>query len=597
MMLHIGKVGRSRFLLPVDIATQAMAIHGVRGKGKTVTASVIVEELLTIGIQVVVLDPTDSWWGLKSTADGLGAGHPIVILGGEHGDLPLQAESGHLIADFAVEKRVSMILSLRHLRKNAQRRFVTDFAEQLYHRKGEAKHRVPLFLAIDEASQYVPQRVMGDTARMVGAIQDIVRMGRSAGLGVALIDQRPATVNKDVLSQIELMVCHAVTSPQDRKALGEWVSQKDSEGREKEFMADLASLERGEAWFWMPITDLFERVRVRMRNTFDSSKTPEVGKAAVAPKKLATVDLEALRGALEETIAEAEANDPAILQRRIRELEAEIQNAPPTGPSEEEIAESIRCSVDRELVTALAHLRKRFVAAIGPVASTAERVAGTVEQLVGSVNELHELFTDDETEAEAMYAAERAVVVPIGRVPAQRAPKTPPHPVMLHDGLVPRQQGILNVLGGFEALGLKEVSRGAVAVMSDQSPKSSAYDKHLRRLKNELALIRYPRPGWITLTEEGRGIADRVAIPTTLMELHSAWAGKLSPPQARMLWSLVAAYPGSLTRPLLAEDTNQSVRSSAFDKHVRTLRSLQIVDYPETGSVVATALLFPTGLK
>ena len=104
------------------------------------------------------------------------------------------------------------------------------------------------------------------------------------------------------------MICHAVTSPQDSTALRQWVKQKDSEGREEEFMADLASLERGEAWFWMPITDLFERVHVRMRKTFDSSKTPEIGKVAAAPKKLATVDLDALRGALEETIAEAEAN-------------------------------------------------------------------------------------------------------------------------------------------------------------------------------------------------------------------------------------------------------------------------------------------------
>lgn len=318
--LRIGKSGRSAFTLPPEIATQASAIHGVRGKGKTVTAAVIVEELLGLGVQVVVIDPTDVWWGLKSSADGKKVGHDIVILGGSHADLPLQSTSGAVIADFTVDHGASLILSLRHLRKNEQRRFVTDFAEQLFHRKGQVENRTPLFLAIDEASQYVPQRVMGDSARMVGAIQDIVRLGRSAGLGCALIDQRPATVNKDVLTQIELLVCHAVTSPQDRKALTEWIRQKDSAGREKEFLEDLASLGRGEAWFWHPIQDVFQRVSVRMRETFDSSKTPELGGVLASPEVRAEVDLEQLRGALEETIAEAEANDPKALHRRIADL-------------------------------------------------------------------------------------------------------------------------------------------------------------------------------------------------------------------------------------------------------------------------------------
>ena len=166
--IRIGKAGRRVFYLPLDIATQATALHGVRGKGKTNTVGVMVEGMLKVGVQVVVVDPTDAWWGLKSSADGQGDGFPIVVLGGHHGDLPLLSTSGRVVADFAVDEGASMILSLRHLRKAEQRRFMLDFAEQLSHRKGEAEHRTLLFLVIDECSTFVPQKVMGDTARLVG---------------------------------------------------------------------------------------------------------------------------------------------------------------------------------------------------------------------------------------------------------------------------------------------------------------------------------------------------------------------------------------------------------------------------------------------
>ena len=73
--LKIGS-GRGAFSLPLEVVTQAMAVHGVRGRGKTVTVSVLVEEMLKLGIQVVVIDPTDVWWGLKSSVMASVQGSP-----------------------------------------------------------------------------------------------------------------------------------------------------------------------------------------------------------------------------------------------------------------------------------------------------------------------------------------------------------------------------------------------------------------------------------------------------------------------------------------------------------------------------------------
>jgi len=145
--------------LPEEAITQTFGILGKRGVGKTHTASVLAEGMLKVDAQIIVLDPLDVWWGLRADAQGKPSGFPIVVIGGEHGDLPLAGDNGDTLADFAVEQGVSMVLSMRHLSKNDQRKFVTAFCERLYHRKGEPKYRGAVHLFIDEADAFAPQRM------------------------------------------------------------------------------------------------------------------------------------------------------------------------------------------------------------------------------------------------------------------------------------------------------------------------------------------------------------------------------------------------------------------------------------------------------
>ncbi len=599
--LRMGKTGgRNRiFRLPLEVATQATAIHGVRGKGKTNTVGVMVEGMLKAGLQVVVIDPTDNWWGLKSSADGMGEGHSIVVLGGHHGDLPLLSTSGRVIADFAVNEGASMILSLRHLRKNEQRRFVLEFAEQLYHRKGEVEHRTPLFLAIDECSTYVPQRVMGETARLVGAIEDIVRKGRSSGLGVALIDQRPASVNKDVLSQIELLICHAVTGKHDRKALREWIEGKDSKGRLDEFEADLAGLEVGEAWFWHPVADVFERVRVDMRATFDSSKTPELGETVDSPSSPACVDLDGLRSALEEAITESESKDPGLLTQRIAELEATIRQleSVEAGPDPEDVAAMVRDQVDRELVVALEAQRSHAREFLTPLVAAQELLAQVLDDLANPIEALGEFVEDKDVDLEAMDAAELPVLIartaPHARIPTPEPARRPQGHSNPGDITVP-QQKILDGLAAFVPLGLHQIHRNIAAVFADQSPRSSGFSNNLGRLRS-LGLIDYPAGGHVALTDAGLSASNGTGSPTTLVGLHEAWGSKLSNPQGRIMRELVTVYPASIDRTRLANLAGQSPTSSGYSNNLGRMRSLGIIS--KRGPIAATTLLFPAGLK
>jgi DNA helicase HerA-like ATPase len=125
---------------------------------------------------------------------------------------------------------------------------VTDFAEELFHRK--KANRSPMHLVVEEAQVFVPQRTMGDEARMLGAFEDLVKLGRNFGIGVTLISQRPQSVNKDALNQTECLVVLQTNGAQERKAIEAWIVEQGLDVGE--LVDTLPSLERGEAWVWSP---------------------------------------------------------------------------------------------------------------------------------------------------------------------------------------------------------------------------------------------------------------------------------------------------------------------------------------------------------
>jgi DNA helicase HerA-like ATPase len=228
--------------LPAEAVTQTFAILAKRGVGKTYTASVLTEELLKAGLQVVVADPIGVWWGLRASADGKREGLPIVVLGGDHGDAPLEVSAGETIASLIVEERLSVVLDLSRFRKGEQTRFMTDFCERLYH-----KNRTPLHLVLDEADAFAPQRPMKGQERLLGAVEDLVRRGRARGIGVTLVTQRSAVLNKDVLTQAEVLVALRTIAPQDRSAIDEWIKVHGTPEQREELMQSLPSLPVGTA--------------------------------------------------------------------------------------------------------------------------------------------------------------------------------------------------------------------------------------------------------------------------------------------------------------------------------------------------------------
>src|SRR5438045_218096 len=69
--LMTTKLRISRTLaLPLGFVTSTCALLGQKRVGKSYKASVLAEELLDADQQVVIVDPTSAWWGLRSSANG-----------------------------------------------------------------------------------------------------------------------------------------------------------------------------------------------------------------------------------------------------------------------------------------------------------------------------------------------------------------------------------------------------------------------------------------------------------------------------------------------------------------------------------------------
>jgi uncharacterized protein len=211
--------------LPTEFTGRRTAVFGISGSGKSNTATVLVEQLLKAGEQVVMIDPKGEGWGLLSLASGKPSNLPVIVFGEPNGHIESLSEShGPRLADFVVESGRSVVLSLLGFESDqSERRFVATFLRQLYRRKSRQGQPTRTLVVIDEAHLFVPENVRGDAAELAGAVQRIVRQGRSFGIGTLLIDQRPQDVSKRVVTQCDTLICHQLTHKTDRDALRDWV--------------------------------------------------------------------------------------------------------------------------------------------------------------------------------------------------------------------------------------------------------------------------------------------------------------------------------------------------------------------------------------
>lgn len=163
--------------LPLDAVTQKFGFFAQSGAGKTYAATKFAELLLTVGAQIIALDPVGVWWGLRVAADGQHPGFPIPVLGGEHGDIPLEPHAGALVADLLVDEGVSAVLDIAEFELPDHKRFVRDFAERFFQRK--KTRRTPVHLFIEEVQTIASLNPDKYETTMLNRVERLCRIGRN----------------------------------------------------------------------------------------------------------------------------------------------------------------------------------------------------------------------------------------------------------------------------------------------------------------------------------------------------------------------------------------------------------------------------------
>jgi hypothetical protein len=571
------------------VSTQTFGVLAVRGAGKSNLAAVMAEEMYGLGLPFVVVDPVGSWWGLRSSGDGKTAGLQIPIFGGRHGDVPLEKTGGHLIADLVVDERASCILDISEMSEGDKIRFLIDFAERLYRRNTE-----PLHLFLEEADDYCPQRPMREQARLLRAWENVVRRGRGRGLGMTMITQRSAALNKNVLTQIETLFVLRTTSPQDRKAIAAWV---EYQGQSKELLESLPSLKPGEAWMWSPQwLRTMKHLQIRLRHTFDSGATPKHRSGTKPAATMADVDLAKVRKLMVATIERAKQDDPRELRKQIGDLRKELAatgQVKQTAPCGHEDQIKGLDQAIKELNTRLEGIRIATARAFGSITNSIDTQIRAGSLLIeAEIKKLNDLATADPPVLPVVHINSRpnSPRRQLNRRPATAVPVS-------HADIpdVPRShRRLLDGLAWFEAFGQQAVSQQALAGLCGMSWKGGAFQKYRSALRTA-DLVDY-RDGSITLTDRGRLIAEPPAVAPTLAALHETWLSVFPNSHRKILSVLIESYPRSLTQQETAEAVGMAASGGAFQKYRSKLKTLGAVEYID-GRLKASELLFPEGLR
>jgi hypothetical protein len=109
------------------------------------------------------------------------------------------------------------VINLKGINPEIQEVIVCKLMSDLFQER--KKGNIPPFFAIlEEAHNFAPERSFGET-KASKILRTIASEGRKFGLGLCVVSQRPARVDKNILSQISTQIILKVTNPNDLRAI------------------------------------------------------------------------------------------------------------------------------------------------------------------------------------------------------------------------------------------------------------------------------------------------------------------------------------------------------------------------------------------
>ena len=584
-------LARGLTLPAAELATKVTGAFGIRGSGKSNLMAVVIEGMLTAGVQVIVMDPVGIHFSLRLAPSGKSPSpFQIPVLGGRHGDLVLQPTAGEVVGRALALSNDSCVLDISSMKKGERIRFSGAFFEAFY--EGKKENSSPVLLCLEEAQRFAPQLMFKGSGQeqMLGAIEELAEQGRNYGAGIWLNSLRPQKINKDVTSLMDLLFSFRLTGNHERKFVHDWLQEKGAEGRD-EIQGELPGLPEGNALVWSPaVFNIFGKYHFHKKTTYDAGATPLYARAKV---KMRPLDLDNLEKEMATVVEEAKANDPRALKARVAELEHALKQVIPVAAgkaTEKSVLKEADIKRLERVTNALLHTQGEFTPAVKRVLDKEiDKLAQAQQAVVSELGNLRDVIklpagipmpAHDHVTSATRAAMGMGQPVPL----AERFPRLAPRAVRATapgrresdstdadaSRMPEKCQKMLGALRQGEAMGLSSMPFRNVAVIAGVAPDSGTTGNRKGYLKNN---------GYITvqgdhvqLTDKGRDYPLSVELPPTdRMALLDFWKRQIKTEKIVAMLDYVVrnngatddSWPEQRRWPRAARSATTRARSSA----------------------------------
>lgn len=586
--------------VPIDVGwliRGRLLVQANSGGGKSWALRRILEQ--TYGhCQQIVVDPEGEFHTLRARRD-------YILAAARGGDCTVRVDTAARLARRLIEHGASAILDLSELGGRSGD-FVAAFIGSLVEAPRELWRR--LLVVVDEAQLFCPEQGQRDDPS-AAAIVELMTRGRKRGLAGILATQRLSMVRKTAAAQCSNKLIGRTALDTDVRRAAFDLGFTSQEARKR--LRDLAP---GNFYATGPAF-CAQVIEVRVGDVLTPHPDPDDRPANPTPpsprvrEMIAELDLSPIEDEAGETGAPDDA-DAARLRGRIAELEDllrrrdEVTVVERIAPLPPEALAAVSCVVDgaRRLSSASEDLLRVAGDLAVRLTTIGRSTSAPIPPGSGSVTLVDS--SAGSSAADRLPLPTTTVVIAPGdtyEIPATTPEKRPgrdPAPKRRStpapgNPRTPARQKILEAVSWMERIGVREPGIETVAFLAGYSPRGGAFTATRARLCEE-GHLRYPRPGHVALTEQGRSaVVDRATIGPGGPELRAAVLRRLPDAERRILRVVLEQYPRAVSVDQIGRATNYKASGGAFTAARGRLRAMGVVRYPAPGLVQATDVLFP----